>query len=243
LIKENIPESFLEKYDNIIEKRTKRYQDYKEKLQNEFREFIESLPETERNKFDMNIWEKDFEFLNKFDPEENSDFDSDNEIDPSDSIKTNNAEIPDSKNAKSLKDHFANNNRIRLMKRPIKIAVVGKQNVGKSSLVNSLLKENRVVISDIPGTTRDSIPIEWIYKGKRVILTDTAGLLAKSKVREKIDKLASAQTIKAINDSHVILFVIDSMTSFTPVDMVINIYHLCTLIFLSKKFSYNYKFY
>lgn len=211
----------------------KRFEDYKEKVRSEFLEFIESLPESERNKYDINIWEKDFEFLNKFDPEENSDFDSDNEIDPSDSIKTNTSEVPDIKNAKSLKDHFANNNRIRLMKRPIKIAVVGKQNVGKSSLVNSLLKENRVVISDIPGTTRDTIPIEWIYKGKRVILTDTAGLLAKSKVREKIDKLASAQTIKAINDSHVVLYVIDSMNAFTPVDMVRN-FEIFRLIFKFK---------
>jgi len=183
--------------------------------------YISSLPEELKNKYDIKIWEKDFEYLNKFDPEENSDFDSDNEIDPSDSIKSNNSEIPDIKNIKSLKDHFANNNKIRLMKKPIKIAVVGKQNVGKSSLVNSLLKENRLIISDIPGTTRDTIPVEWIYKGKRIILTDTAGLLSKSKVREKIDKLASAATIKAINESHVILYVIDSMSAFSPLDMVL----------------------
>lgn len=116
------------------------------------------------------------------------------------------------------------------MKRPIKITVVGRQNVGKSTIVNSLLKENRVIISDIPGTTRDSIPIEWIYKGKRVILTDTAGLLAKSKVREKIDKLASAATIKTINDSHVVIYVIDSMNAFTPVDMV-------EIFFIYQKFK------
>ncbi len=221
IIKDSIPESFIDKYEDIVNKRQKRFEDYKEKMKKEFTDFIESLPDKDKNKYDLNIWEKDFDFLNKFDPEENSDFDSDNEIDPSDSIKANFSEVPDIKNEKSLKDHFAKNSRIKQMKKPIKIAVVGKQNVGKSSLVNSLLKENRLVISDIPGTTRDTIPIEWIYKGKRVILTDTAGLLAKSKVREKIDKLASAATIKAINDSHVILYVIDSMNAFTPIDMVL----------------------
>lgn len=196
--------------------------EYKEKLKLEFLEFVESLPENDKNKYDINIWEKDFDFLNKFDPEENSDFDSDNEVDPNDSIVANSSSAPNPKDSKSLKDHFSNNTRLRLMKKPIKIAIVGKQNVGKSSIINSLLKENRVIVSDLPGTTRDSIPIEWIYKGKRVILTDTAGLLGKNKVREKIDKLASSATIKAINESHVIIYIIDSMNAFTPVDMVSN---------------------
>lgn len=220
MINSSIPESFKSEYENIVEKRIQRFDEFRAKLKNEFEEFVSNLHENEKNNYDINIWEKDFDFLNKFDPEENSDFDSDNEIDPSDTIRSNNNSTPDIKNEKSLKDHFSNNSRLKMMKRPIKIAIVGKQNVGKSSLVNSLLKENRVIISDIPGTTRDTIPIEWIYKGKRVILTDTAGLLAKSKVREKIDKMASAATIKAINESHVVIYVIDSMNAFTPVDMV-----------------------
>ncbi len=76
-------------------------------------------------------------------------------------------------------------NNVRL-KRPIKVAIIGKQNVGKSSIINSLLKENRVIVSDIPGTTRDSIPIEWIFKGRKIMLIDTAGLQPKNKVHSKV---------------------------------------------------------
>ena len=66
------------------------------------------------------------------------------------------------------------------------MAVIGRQNAGKSSIVNSLLKENRLIISDVPGTTRDCIPIQWIYKGRKVVLIDTAGLQARHKVTEKV---------------------------------------------------------
>lgn len=52
----------------------------------------------------------------------------------------------------------------------------GKPNVGKSSLINSLLTENRVIVNDLPGTTRDSIAVQWFYKGKRINLIDTAGI-------------------------------------------------------------------
>jgi len=120
-------------------------------------------------------WEDEFDYHNAYNLEDNSDFDSDNEIDPIDVINTG---------LKDVKSTISTNN--KYLKRPIKIAVIGKQNAGKSSIINSLLKESRVIISDIPGTTRDSIPIQWVYKGRKVILIDTAGLQAKHKVREKV---------------------------------------------------------
>jgi GTP-binding protein len=107
-----------------------------------------------------------------------------------------------------------------LKKRKIKITVVGRTNVGKSSIINSMLKENRVIVSEVSGTTRDCVPIEWVYKGRRVLLTDTAGLQAKNKLYSKIDRLISAATIKTIKNSHVVIYVIDSMESFTPLDLV-----------------------
>lgn len=127
-------------------------------------------------------WERDFDLLNNFDEiADNSDFDSDNEIDPQDTLQNL------SKDDKILnKEDLIK--RIKI-KKPIKITLVGKQNVGKSSIVNSLIKENRVIISDVPGTTRDAIPIEWIYKGRRIILTDTAGMQSKNKVHEKVNDI------------------------------------------------------
>jgi GTP-binding protein len=104
-------------------------------------------------------------------------------------------------------------------KKPIRVAIVGRQNSGKSSIINSLLKENRVIISDIPGTTRDSIPIEWLYKGRRIILIDTAGLKAQNKEHSKIERMSSAATIEAIKYCHVVLYVIDSMLAYSIIDL------------------------
>ena len=126
----------------------------------------------------MEKWEEDFEFYNAYNLEDNSDYDSDNEIDPMDILNTG---------LKEAKTSISTNH--KFLKRPIKIAVIGKQNAGKSSIINSLLKQSRVIISDIPGTTRDSIPIEWVYKGRKVVLIDTAGLQARNKVTSKVISL------------------------------------------------------
>lgn len=75
-----------------------------------------------------------------------------------------------------------------LKNRTIQISIVGKPNVGKSSLVNSLIKENRVIVDDLSGTTRDSISLNWIYKDKKITLIDTAGIekSIKKKVHNKL---------------------------------------------------------
>lgn len=216
LIEENLPTNYKDNHEEKIQKRIKRYFEYKERLKIEFLESIEKLNKDEREKYSVEDWEKDFDFYNKRDVEDNSDYDSDNDIDPIDTIADVNAKMSQ-KNKKEISQNRMNAH--KNLKRPIKIAVVGKQNVGKSSIINSLLKENRVVISDIPGTTRDAIPIQWVHKGRRIVLIDTAGLKEKSKVHERIDKMASAATIKAIKFSHVVVYVIDSMQAFTAMDM------------------------
>lgn len=63
-----------------------------------------------------------------------------------------------------------------MKKKPIQLSIVGRPNVGKSTLVNGLLKENRVIANDLPGTTRDSVITSWVFNGRRVNLVDTAGI-------------------------------------------------------------------
>lgn len=191
LIEENIPTEVKDNYYQKIDKRVNRYAEYKERMKQDFLESLNSMPEAERNKYSVSDWEEDFDYLNKRDIEDNSDYDSDNDIDPIDTF----VQVPKDSNLRDnirktkkeeLKSLQNKMNSLKNLKKPIKIAVVGKQNVGKSSIVNSLLKENRVIISDVPGTTRDAIPVEWNYKGRRLILIDTAGLQAKNKVHDKV---------------------------------------------------------
>jgi GTP-binding protein len=192
IIEENIPEEVKQRYQNKVEKRVNRYDEYKEKMKQIFIESLNSFPLEERVKYSLSDWEDDFDYLNKRDIEDNSDYDSDNDIDPIDTF----VQVPKDQNLREnirktkkeeLKSIQNKMHSLKYLKKPIKIAVVGKQNVGKSSIVNSLLKENRVIISDVPGTTRDSVPIEWNYKGRRLILIDTAGLQAKNKVHDKVN--------------------------------------------------------
>ena len=160
-------------------------------------------------------WDREFDDNNKYNIEDNSDFDSDNEIDPLDHLIT---QLPD-KSDKNNKKGVTSDNTMK--KRKIKISIIGRTNVGKSSIINTLLKESRVIVSEVSGTTRDCVPVEWVYKGRRVLLVDTAGLRAKNKFYTKIDKMISASTIRSIKFSHVVIFVIDSMEAFTPLDLVI----------------------
>ncbi len=91
----------------------------------------------------------------------------------------------------------------------IKMAVVGKENVGKSSLVNTLLEQNRSIVTDIPGTTRDSIDSELNYHNKKYLLIDTAGLKKKAKVKENILFYSNLRTFRSIQRSDVVLYLVD----------------------------------
>lgn len=100
----------------------------------------------------------------------------------------------------------------------IKIAVVGRPNVGKSSIVNSILGKNRVIVSDIPGTTRDAVDTYFEAKGKKMQIIDTAGLRKKSRVKEDIEYYSNVRAFSAIRRSDIVLLVLDATSSVTEQD-------------------------
>lgn len=100
----------------------------------------------------------------------------------------------------------------------IKVAVIGKPNVGKSSLINCLLNENRVIVSPIAGTTRDSIDSPYEWEGDKYILIDTAGIRRKSKVNEDIEKFSVVRAVAAIERCDVCLLMIDAAKGLTDQD-------------------------
>ncbi len=102
---------------------------------------------------------------------------------------------------------------------PIKFAIVGKPNVGKSTLTNRMLGEERVVVADHPGTTRDSIYIPLERGDKKYIVIDTAGVRKRRKVNEAIEKFSIVKTLKAIEDCNVALLVIDAQSHVTDQDL------------------------
>ena len=104
------------------------------------------------------------------------------------------------------------------VKDTIKIAVIGKPNVGKSSLINCLLGENRVIVSSIAGTTRDSIDTPFEKDGDKYILIDTAGIRRKSKVNEDIERYSVVRAVAAIERCDVCLLVIDAAEGITDQD-------------------------
>lgn len=100
----------------------------------------------------------------------------------------------------------------------IKVAVIGKPNVGKSSLINTLVRENRVIVSPIAGTTRDSIDTPFEYGGDKYILIDTAGIRRKSKVNEDIERYSVIRAVAAIERCDVCLLMIDANEGITEQD-------------------------
>lgn len=99
-----------------------------------------------------------------------------------------------------------------------KIAIVGKPNAGKSSLVNKLLGENRVIVSDIAGTTRDAIDTEIVRDEKEYIFIDTAGIRRKNKVKEDLERYSIIRTVAAIERSDVVILMIDAVEGVTEQD-------------------------
>ena len=99
-----------------------------------------------------------------------------------------------------------------------RVAIVGKPNVGKSSLINKLLGENRLIVSDIAGTTRDAVDTEVIHNGTEYVFIDTAGLRRKSKVKEDIERYSIIRTVTAVDRADVVLMVIDATQGVTEQD-------------------------
>ena len=100
----------------------------------------------------------------------------------------------------------------------LKIALIGKPNVGKSSLTNKLLGENRVIVSDIAGTTRDAIDTEVTYNGTPYIFIDTAGLRRKGKVTEDIERYSVIRTVAAVDRADICIVLIDALEGITDGD-------------------------
>ena len=102
--------------------------------------------------------------------------------------------------------------------RQIKIAIVGRPNVGKSTLVNTLLGEERVIAFDMPGTTRDAIEIAFERDGRQYVLIDTAGIRRRGKVFEAIEKFSVVKTLQAISEANVVLLLLDAQQDISEQD-------------------------
>ncbi|MDI7774645.1 ribosome biogenesis GTPase Der [Asticcacaulis sp. EMRT-3] len=105
--------------------------------------------------------------------------------------------------------------------KPIRIAIIGRPNAGKSTLINKLLGEDRLLTGPEAGITRDSISVDWQYEGRTIRLVDTAGLRRKARVQEKLEKLSTADTIRAITFAEIVVLVMDEANAFEVQDLQI----------------------
>jgi GTPase len=103
--------------------------------------------------------------------------------------------------------------------RPIRIAVVGRPNTGKSTLINRLLGEERLLTGSEPGITRDAIAVDLAWRGRRLRIHDTAGLRRRSRVAERLEKLSAADTLNAIRFAEVVIVLMDAQTPFAEQDI------------------------
>lgn len=100
----------------------------------------------------------------------------------------------------------------------IRVAIVGKPNVGKSSIINKLLGENRLIVSDIAGTTRDAVDTEVTYQDREYVFIDTAGLRRKNKIKEELEHYMIVRTVSAVERADVVVLVIDAKEGVTEQD-------------------------
>ncbi len=140
------------------------------------------------------------EELGKPKTEENEEFDGDYEVDSGLSDEENIAQAPEETDT-------------------IKLAIIGKPNVGKSSLTNRILGEDRVVVYDMPGTTRDSVYIPMEHNGRPYTLIDTAGIRRRKNVTDVVEKYSVIKTLRAIEDANVCLLIIDAQEGISDQDL------------------------
>jgi GTP-binding protein len=105
--------------------------------------------------------------------------------------------------------------------KPVRIAIVGRPNAGKSTLVNRLIGEDRLLTGPEAGITRDAIPVDWEWDGRAIRLVDTAGLRRKARVNEKLEQLSTSDTIRAITFAEVVILVMDAANAFETQDLQI----------------------
>ena len=105
--------------------------------------------------------------------------------------------------------------------KPIRMAIVGRPNAGKSTLVNKLIGEERLLTGPEAGITRDAVSVDWDWRGRRVRLVDTAGLRRKARIEEKLEKLSTQDTLRAITFAEVVVLVMDATHPFETQDLQI----------------------
>lgn len=161
----------------------------------------------EMSKLGMNIkqWEKEFDQANPH-PSDNSDLDDEDIRNP----------IYQGSSVQEKPGVSSDN----LQKRKaIQLSIVGRVNVGKSSLVNTMLEQDRVIADATPGTTRDIISTEWVYKGQKIQLVDTAGIEGNKKKLSELDVQITTRSKYIMRYSNVVILMIDSMGAFRDIDL------------------------
>ena len=116
------------------------------------------------------------------------------------------------KNKSFEETQFSNSNHTR-------ISIIGRPNVGKSTLINNLLGEDRVIVSEEAGTTRDSIEVPFKFNNKEMVLIDTAGLRRKRSIKEEVERFSTTQSLESIHRSHVVILLVDSKESMVDQDL------------------------
>lgn len=209
---QNAENAFLEKQ----KKRKERFLILKESLRREIEEENEKLGQNvekgdaaaNESMIDVDEWEREFNNMNP-NPEDNSDFDSDSETNPLDTITQ---EVVSTKSGLSpANPHF---------KKPVTIALIGRPNVGKSSIVNCLLGKERMVTDPVAGTTRDSISSEYYHKGRKVYLVDTAGIERDMSGKGYLSQKVLQDTMANLRMAQIVIVAIDAMNAFRVPDFV-----------------------
>jgi GTP-binding protein len=137
----------------------------------------------------------------------------DEAVDVPETLRSDAIETPD--DADGLEAETADDDR------PMRLAIVGRPNVGKSSLVNRLVKEERLLTGPEPGLTRDAVRVGWEWKGRRVELVDTAGLRRRAKIELELEKLSTGATIHALKMAEVVVLVVDATQAMERQDLTI----------------------
>ncbi|MDR3289976.1 MAG: ribosome biogenesis GTPase Der [Rickettsiales bacterium] len=121
----------------------------------------------------------------------------------------------------AIREHYKETPKEEVRDNEISIAIIGRPNAGKSTLINSILKDDRVITSDVAGTTRDAISIRWKYKDRNIKLIDTAGIRKKHNVEGDLEKFAVDDAIRAIRFAQIVIVMIDSTRPFDTQDLAI----------------------